>query len=68
MIRATIASFLLLATSTALGADGPTTFDGKHDISTIELTVVYLVPKDRTPLPDWRERVDYYMERIDEVP
>jgi hypothetical protein len=58
-----LASLVLFTASAAL-ADGPHTFDGKHDVSTIELTVVYLVPKDRTPLPDWRERVDYYMDRI----
>src|SRR5580765_5432271 len=40
------------------------TFDGKYDISTIHLTVVYYLPKERTPLPDWKERVDYYMRRI----
>ena len=44
---------------------GSRTFDGKHDHQTIDLTVVYLVPKDRTPLPDWRERVDYFMKRIE---
>jgi hypothetical protein len=40
------------------------TLDGRYDTSTIELTVVYLVPKDRRPLVDWRERVDYFMGRI----
>ncbi len=45
--------------------EGPHTFDGKHPIGTIDLTVVYLVPKDRTPLIDWKERVDYFMKRID---
>jgi hypothetical protein len=53
---------LLLVSATRAG--NPHTFDGKHDISTIDLTVVYFVPKDRTPLPDWRERVDYYVDRI----
>lgn len=47
----------------ALAGDSHT-FDGKHDTRTIDLTVVYLVPKDRTPLPDWRDRVDYYARRI----
>jgi hypothetical protein len=42
----------------------PHTFDGRYDITTIDLTVVYLVPKDRRPLDDWRERVDYFMKRI----
>lgn len=45
--------------------DGPHTFDGRHDIGTIDLTVVYLVPKDRTPLTDWRERIDYFTSRIE---
>jgi hypothetical protein len=54
-----------IAVPGAEAAGGSRTFDGKHDISTIDLTVVYFVPKDRTPLPDWRERVDYFMKRID---
>lgn len=40
------------------------TYDGKHDISTINLTVVYFVPQDRTPLPDWKDRVNYYLHQI----
>ena len=46
-------------------AGGPHTFDGRHEISTIDLTIVYLVPKGREPLADWRDRVDYYSKRID---
>jgi hypothetical protein len=42
----------------------PHTVDGRYDISKIDLTVVYLLPKDRRPLADWRERVDYFMRRI----
>lgn len=53
-------SFLVPGTATA----GPTTFDGKHDITTINLTVVYFVPKDRPPLPDWKDRVGYYVRRV----
>ena len=34
----------------------PTTYDGKHGIATVQLAVVYFVPKDRTPLPDWKGR------------
>ena len=49
----------------AAADDGPHTFDGENPIGTINLSVVYLVPKDRTPLLDWRERVDYFMRRID---
>ena len=40
---------LLLALA-ALAIDSPHTFDGKHDIATIDLTVVYLVPKDQDGL------------------
>jgi len=60
---------LLAAVGLSAGAAPPpaplTTYDGKHDISTINLTVVYYVPRDRTPLPDWRARVDYFVKRID---
>lgn len=42
-----------------------TTWDGKYPIDQIEVTVVYFVPKDRSPLPDWQERVAYYCNRIE---
>ncbi len=42
-----------------------TTWDGRHPIDRIDVTVVYFVPQDRTPLPDWRERLDYYSRRIE---
>jgi hypothetical protein len=54
--------FALAVASTAFA--GPTTYDGKHDIGTINLTVVYFVPKDRVPLPDWKDRVNYYVRRV----
>lgn len=41
------------------------TWDGKSETDKIEVTIVYFVPSDRTPLPDWRERVDYYRRRIE---
>jgi len=41
------------------------TYDGKHDISQIRMTVVYFVPQDRTPLPDWKERVAYFCRRME---
>jgi hypothetical protein len=53
---------LLMFVSSALA--GPTTYDGRHDISTINLTVVYFVPNDREPLPDWKDRVDYHLRRV----
>ena len=40
------------------------TWDGQHSTTQIEVTVVYFLPKDRPPLPDWKERVDYFAERI----
>lgn len=43
-----------------------TTWDGQHDTSHIDVTVVYFVPADRTPLPDWRDRVAYYCSRIEQ--
>lgn len=55
---------LLMSLSTAW-AD-TTTWDGKHSTTQIEVTIVYFLPKDRPALPDWRERVDYFAERITE--
>lgn len=54
-------SLLLLSSSFA----GTKTWDGKQDTQAIEVTVVYFVPADRQPLPDWRERVDYFCRRIE---
>jgi hypothetical protein len=61
---AVVAGFWAGLPSAAAG-EVPHSFDGQFSIGTIHLTVVYLVPKDRAPLTDWRERVDYYMKRID---
>ena len=41
-----------------------TTWDGRHSIDAIRATVVYFVPSDRSPLPDWRERVEWLCERV----
>ena len=41
------------------------TWDGKHVIDRIEVTVVYFLPKGRTPLSDWKERASYYCRRIE---
>ena len=41
------------------------TWDGKHSISQIEVTMVYFVPRDREPLVDWKERVAYFSRRIE---
>jgi len=48
------------------GGDGTTTWDGKYDTSQIEVTVVYFVPSDRQPLVDWKDRVDYFSNRIEQ--
>ncbi len=42
------------------------TWDGKYDTTQIEVTCVYFVPNDRTPLPDWRDRTDYFCRRIEQ--
>lgn len=47
-------------------ATATTTWDGQHDTSRIDVTVVYFVPADRQPLPDWRERAAYYCRRIEQ--
>ncbi len=41
------------------------TWDGRHSIDKIEVTAVYFVPKDRLPLPDWKDRVSYFCRRIE---
>ncbi len=33
-------------------------------LDVIDATVVYFVPKGRTPLVDWRDRVDYHVRRL----
>ena len=60
-------SFLLLIPLIADAATaGTQTWDGRHSIDRIAVTMVYFVPSDRTPLPDWRERVDYFRGRIEQ--
>ncbi len=44
----------------------PVTWDGRHSIESIEVRVVYFVPPDRTPLPDWHDRVAYLCRRIEQ--
>ena len=63
-----LATVCLLAVIVAPG--GPLlaevkTWDGKHSIEKIDVTVVYFVPRDREPLPDWKERVGYFCRRIE---
>lgn len=42
------------------------TWDGKHSIDKIDVTMVYFVPRDRPPLPDWKDRVSYFAKRIEQ--
>ena len=42
------------------------TWDGRHSISNIAVTVAYFVPRDRQPLPDWHDRVRYFAKRIEQ--
>ncbi len=42
------------------------TWDGRWDTSKIEVSVVYFVPSDRTPLHDWNDRVRYFCKRIEQ--
>ncbi len=73
LTRLLLALFLSLgAVATVADADEPappatsplTTWDGRHPIDTIRATVVYFVPADRRPLPDWRERVEWLCDRV----
>jgi hypothetical protein len=41
-------------------------YGGDEDLSRIEVAAVYFVPKGRTPLPDWRDRVGFMARRIEE--
>lgn len=57
---------LILFTACASLAFATNTWDGQHDISRVEVTVVYFVPADRQPLFDWHERAAYYCRRIEQ--
>ena len=63
-LRATL--LMLAAAATTCSASDLRTWDGRHSIGRIAVEVVYFVPRDRTPLPDWRERVDYFRRRIEQ--
>ena len=60
----TVCSCVLLWSPSSVA--GTRTWDGKYDTSQIDLTVAYFVPSDRTPLHDWRDRVDYFCKRIEQ--
>lgn len=57
---------LFLATLAAPTQAQLKTWDKKHSIERIDLTVVYFLPQDREPLPDWQDRVRYYCRRIEQ--
>lgn len=57
--------FFVLALVAASAQGELRTWDGKYPIDKIEVNVVYFVPRDRTPLADWRRRVDYFCRRIE---
>lgn len=62
-IRELAATVLFLGL--ALPASAQThTWDERHNTSNIALTVVYFLPSDREPLPDWKERAEYYCRRL----
>jgi hypothetical protein len=44
---------------------GTTTWDNRHSIDNIEVTLVYYVPHDRQPISDWRRRIEYYARRLE---
>lgn len=64
LLRA-ICSLLCLAWASPLLAEGLKTWDGRHSIDKIAVSMVYFVPKDREPLKDWKERLDYYARRVE---
>ena len=45
---------------------GMATWDGRHPIDRIEVRIVYFIPRDRSPLIDWKDRVTYFARRIEE--
>jgi len=63
-IQQLLIALVLLSVPSAAAAT--TTWDGRHDTSRIDVSVVYFVPADRQPLPDWRERASYYCRRIEQ--
>jgi len=56
--------FVVISFADVAGAE-MRTWDGRHNIERIAVTVVYFVPSGREALPDWRERVDYFCGRIE---
>ncbi len=61
-----LAAFTSLSLAASGAIAGTVTWDGRHSTEAIEVTVVYFVPSDGTPLVDWRDRVDYFCRRIEQ--
>lgn len=59
-------AFVAIALWTSMASAQLKTWDGKHSIERIEVSLVYFLPKDRKPLPDWRERLNFYQHRIEQ--
>jgi hypothetical protein len=38
---------------------------GTDDVSRVEVLAVYFLPRGRTPVPDWRDRIEYYARRVE---
>jgi hypothetical protein len=65
MIQSLLRIGFLVLLFPVLAANAETmTWDGKHDTTNINVSIVYFLPADRPALPDWRDRVDYYARRI----
>ena len=41
------------------------TYGGTDDVSRVEVLAVYFLPRGRTPVPDWRDRIEYYARRVE---
>ena len=65
LITVAVLTTVLTTLPQAVGADDIKTWDARHDISNIEVTLAYFVPRDRQPLPDWHDRIRYFAKRIE---
>lgn len=66
LITVVVLTSLLTTLSQAVDADDIKTWDARHDISNIEVTLAYFVPRDQLPLPDWHDRISYFGKRIEQ--
>lgn len=55
----------VIGTQTQHAVAGVKTWDGRHSLDQIDVTLVYFVPSDVQPLVDWRDRVDYFARRLE---